>query len=89
MKLLKNVFFKTVCYNNQGIKKIKDFLKFSNEEIYFTLQSSNNKYIKSHNLSPDTWEKVFTYWFANFSDGYNRAFPNFMMKYIRRFLLFS
>ena len=35
--------FKIFCYNNQGTKKVKDFQKLSNKEIYFTLQSNNTK----------------------------------------------
>ena len=64
MKLLRNPF--SFCYNNQGNSKRTDFQKFSNKEIYFTVQSNNTKYIERfnsisgpnvmegyHNLSPD------------------------------------
>ena len=45
IKLLKNLMSKLFCYNNLGIRKIKDFLKISNEKIFFTLESNNTKYI--------------------------------------------
>ena len=36
-----NFIFKTFCYNNQGRRKTKDFLKLSNEEFYYPLQFYN------------------------------------------------
>ena len=36
--LLKNFY-----YNNKGTKKVKDFQKLSNKEIYFILRSNNTK----------------------------------------------
>ena len=38
--------FKTFWNNNKSTRKIKAFLKPSNEEIYFTLQSNSTKYLK-------------------------------------------
>ena len=34
---------KIFCYNNKVTKKIKDFQKLFNKEIYFTLQSNTTK----------------------------------------------
>ena len=39
-------FLKTFYCNNKGTRKVKDFQKSSNKEIYFFLHSSNTKYIK-------------------------------------------
>ena len=36
--LLKNIY-----YNNKGTKKVKDFQKLSNKEIYFILRSNSTK----------------------------------------------
>ena len=36
--LLKNFY-----YNNKGTKKVKDFQKLSNKEIYFILRSNSTK----------------------------------------------
>ena len=69
---------KTFCYNNKVTRKVKNFQKLSNKEIYFTLQSNSTKYNKTfkciswpnfldeqehHFLSPDIWGKTFTDWF--------------------------
>ena len=37
---------KVFCYNNKLTKKVKDFQKLSNKEIYFSLQSNSAKYNK-------------------------------------------
>ena len=34
---------KTVSYSNKDTRKVKDFQKLSNKEIYFILQSSSAK----------------------------------------------
>ena len=34
---------KIFCYNNKVTKKIKDFQKLFNKEIYFTLQSNTTE----------------------------------------------
>ena len=76
---------KTFYYNNKCTKKLKDFQKLSNKEIYFILQSNTTKYNKSfkfilfsfnsnfleghHILSPKIWGKTFTDWFKKCSDG--------------------
>ena len=72
---------KILCYNNKVTKKVKDFQKFTNEEIYFTLQSNSTKYNKPfsfiswpnfleehHFLSSDIWGKTFTDRFKKSSD---------------------
>ena len=72
---------KISCYNNKVTKKVKDFQKFTNEEIYFTLQSNSTKYNKPfsfiswpnfleehHFLSSDIWGKTFTDRFKKSSD---------------------
>ena len=41
-KSLLNIFF----YNNKVTRKVKDFLKLSNKEIYLSLQSNSAKYNK-------------------------------------------
>ena len=43
--LLKNFY-----YNNKGTKKVKDFQKLSNKEIYFILRSNSTKQNK-----PQSW----------------------------------
>ena len=40
--LKKKIPFKAL-YPYRGTRKVKDFQKLSNKEIYFTLQSNNNK----------------------------------------------
>ena len=35
---------KMFCYNNKVARKVKDFQKLSNKEIYFTHQSNSTKY---------------------------------------------
>ena len=37
---------KTFCSNNEVIRKIKDFQKLYNKEIYFSLQSNSTRYNK-------------------------------------------
>ena len=37
LKLLKNPFLKAFFYNNKGARKLKDFQKLSNKEVYFIL----------------------------------------------------
>ena len=87
LKLLKNPFFlknpKNFCYNNKVTsRKVKDFEKLSNKEIYSTLQFNSTKYNKPfksiswsnfleehHILSPDIRGKTFTDWFKKCSDG--------------------
>ena len=77
-KSLLNIFY----YNNKVTRKVKDFQKLSNKEIYFILQSNSTKYNKPfefiswpnfleeyHILSPDIWGKTFTDWFKKCSDG--------------------
>ena len=39
----KQFFLKTFYYNNKGTKKVKDFQKLSNKEIYFILRSNSTK----------------------------------------------
>ena len=79
-KFSEKCIFKTSCYDNQSTGKIKDFLKLSNEEIYFTLLSNKTKYIKTfkfvswpnfmegyYNVSTDIWGKSYTDWFVKCS----------------------
>ena len=67
---------KVFYFNNRGTRKIKNFQKLSNKDIYFTLQNNNEdynrpfKFISWQNLfqgnwvlSPEIWGKVFTDWF--------------------------
>ena len=75
---------KILCYNYKVTRKVKDFQKFSNKEIYFTLQSyGTTKYNKPfkfiswpnflerhHILSPDICAKAFTDWFKKCAGGY-------------------
>ena len=81
-------FFNIFCFSNKGIRKIKDFQKLLNNEIYFTLQSNKTKYTKFfnfiswpnfmegyHNFVLDIWSKIFTDWFAKCSDGYTFSSP--------------
>ena len=37
---------KIFCYNNKVTRKVKDFQKLSNKEIYLSLQSDSAKYNK-------------------------------------------
>ena len=75
--LLKNLFYK-----NKGARKVKQFQKFSNKQIYFFLQSNGTKYKRSfkflsksnfleghHILIPEIWVTTFTDWFRKCSDG--------------------
>ena len=64
---------KIFCYNNKVTRKVKDFQKLSNKEIYLSLQSNSAKCNKPFNfiswpnflevhhiLSPDIWHKTFS-----------------------------
>ena len=64
-----------ICYNSKVTRKVKDFQKLSNKEVYLTLQSNNATYKKlfkfiswpnflegHHVLSPDIWAKTFSDW---------------------------
>ena len=66
---------KVFYFNYRGIKKIKNFQKLSNEEIYFTLQNNNENYNRPFKFiswtnhiegnpvfNPETWGKIFTNW---------------------------
>ena len=68
---------KILCYNNKVTRKVKDFQKLSNKEIYPSLQCQSNsaKYNKpfkfiswpnflqgQHILCPDIWGKTFFEW---------------------------
>ena len=81
MKLLKNSFSKHFA-TNQGARKIKAFLKLSNEKICLIFQPNNTKYMnifkfiscsifmkEYDNLGPNNWCKIFTDWFTKSSDG--------------------
>ena len=72
---------KIFCHNNKVTRKVKNFRKLSNKEIYFNLQFNSAKYSKyfklvswpnfleeRHILSPDVWVKTFTDWFKKCSD---------------------
>ena len=74
---------KVFCFNYKGTKKVKNFQKPSNKEIYFTLQNNNEnfnrpfKFISWTNhidenlvFTPETWGKIFTNWSKKCSDGY-------------------
>ena len=87
IRLLKNEtsqesLLKVFYFNNRGKRKIKNFQKLSNKDIYFTLQNNNEDYNRPFKftswqnliqencvLSPETWGKAFTDWFKC-SDGY-------------------
>ena len=68
-------FFKIYCYNNKVTRKVKDFQKHSNKEIYFAPQPNSTKYnkplkfislsnfLEEHIFSPDIWRKTFADWF--------------------------
>ena len=73
---------KSFYFNNKGTRKVKDFQKLTNKEIYFTLQSNSTKCNKlfkliswlnvllgHHILSPKNWRKVFTDRFKKCFDG--------------------
>ena len=64
---------KIFCYNKKVTRKVKDFQKLSNKEIYLSLQSNSAKYNKTfkffswpnflegyHIFSPDIWPKTFS-----------------------------
>ena len=70
--------FKIFCYNNNVTRKVKDFQKLSNKEIYLSIQSNSakyNKYFKfilwanffegHHILSPDIWLEML-WWIASY-----------------------
>ena len=68
----KKFLLKTFCCKNKATRKIKDFQKISNKEIYFTLQSNNSKYnnffmAKFYRRTPyshsSNFGKIFTDWF--------------------------
>ena len=40
---LQKFLLKNFYYNNKGTKKVKDFQKLSNKEIYFILRSNSTK----------------------------------------------
>ena len=46
LKLLKNSFLKMFYYPNKVTRKVKEFQKVSNKEIYLSLQSNSAKYKK-------------------------------------------
>ena len=87
IRILKNEtsqesLLKVFYFNNRGTRKIKNFQKLSNKDIYFTLQNNNDdynrpfKFIFWQNLiqenfaiSSEIWGKAFTDWFKC-SDGY-------------------
>ena len=73
---------KIFCYSTQVTRKIKDFQKLSNKEIYLSLQSNSAKYKKPfkfiswpnfleghHILSPDIRGKTFCGWLEKCSNG--------------------
>ena len=43
---LQKFLLKTFYYYNKSTRKVKDFQKLSNKEIYFILQSNSTKYKK-------------------------------------------
>ena len=68
-------FLKVFCENKKVIRKVKDFQKLSNKDIYLSLQSNSAKYNKPfkfvsllnfleghHILSLDIWSKTFSDW---------------------------
>ena len=75
-KTSQKALLKHFCHNIKVTRKVKDFQKLSNKEIYFTIQSNSTKYNKPfkfilwpnlleeyHTLSPDICGKCFTDWF--------------------------
>ena len=88
IQLLKNKtsqesLLKVFFFNNRGSRKVKNFLKLSNKDIYYTVLNNNKEYNRPFKfiswqnhiqencvLSPDIWGKTFTDWFKNCSDGY-------------------
>ena len=56
---------KIFCYNNKVTRKVKDFQKPSNKEIYFTLQSNSAKYNKAFKFI----------WWSNFLEGHHILCP--------------
>ena len=76
-------YLKTFYYNIKDRRKVKDFQKLSNNEIYFTLQCNSTKYNKPfkfiswpnfleghHILSHEILGKAFTDCFKSCYDGY-------------------
>ena len=70
---------KNFCVNNKVTRKVKDFQKLSNKEIYLSLQSNSAKYNKPfkltswqnfleghHFLSPDIWDRTCFDWLEMF-----------------------
>ena len=68
---------KTFSYNNKVTRKVKDFKKLSNKNIYCCIQPNSVKYDKPFKfiswtnvlqghyiLSPDIWGKTFSGWLA-------------------------
>ena len=43
LKLLKRKIFFEALNPDEGTRKVRDFLKISNKEIYFTLESNSTK----------------------------------------------
>ena len=78
--MIRNAYFfksllKIFCYNNKVTRKVQEFKKISNKEIYLSLQSNSAKYNKPfkfilwpnfleghHIFSPDVWSKTFSDW---------------------------
>ena len=78
-KISRKSLLKIFCSNNKVGRKVKDFQKLSNKEIYLSLQSNSAKYNKPfkfiswanfleghHILSPDTRGKTFSDWLEIF-----------------------
>ena len=74
---------KVFHFNDRGIRKIKNFQKVSNKDIYYTLQNNNDNYNRPFKfipwqnyfqenpvLSPEIWGKTFNGWFKECSNGY-------------------
>ena len=88
IQLLKNKtsqesLLKVFLFNDKGIRKVKNFQKLSNKDIYYTLQNNNDAYDRPFKfilwqnyfkgnpvLSPETWGKTFNDWFQKCSNGY-------------------
>ena len=81
-KISRKSLLKIFCSNNEVSRKVKEFQKLSNKEIYLSLQSNSAKYNKPfkfiswpnfleehHILSPDVWGKTFCGWLEKCSAG--------------------